>query len=220
MCVLCFCFCFFPPPPVFVCFASLCFPLLSFAFLCFPLLSFALLCFALLCFALCCLVLPICLLRACLLVSFWFVFLLVWLFVCFFMCLFRPCHKIRTVCSIELRRISCEQILEGTNKCLLIRCRCGSKPMVPFWGRCTTHFTILVGIGMLTGGGILTHGHVARPWLSIADWQGWCRIAAVLYVLLAAFGNANFLAGYTQNGYEFQQGTTSQVFGGHESPPK
>ena len=35
----------------------------------------------------------------------------------------------------------------------------GSKPMVPFWGRCTTH---LVENGMFTGGTIwmLTHGHV------------------------------------------------------------
>ena len=41
---------------------------------------------------------------------------------------------------------------------------CGSKPMVLFWGRCTTQFRpILVEIGMFTGGPIwiLTHGHLA-----------------------------------------------------------
>ena len=34
-------------------------------------------------------------------------------------------------------------------------CGCGSKPMVPFWDRCTTHlrtYFILVGIGIFTGG--------------------------------------------------------------------
>ena len=42
---------------------------------------------------------------------------------------------------------------------------CVSKPMVPFWGRCITHFrTYFSGwIGMFTGDTIrvLTHGHIA-----------------------------------------------------------
>ena len=28
---------------------------------------------------------------------------------------------------------------------------CGSKPMVPFWGRCTTHFSQLWGLGCSLG---------------------------------------------------------------------
>ena len=38
---------------------------------------------------------------------------------------------------------------------------CGSKPMVPFWGRCTTHFS-LCWWGLFTGGTIwlLTRGHI------------------------------------------------------------
>ena len=40
---------------------------------------------------------------------------------------------------------------------------CGSKPLVPFWGRSTTHFSLFfAGIGMFTGGTIwiLTHTHM------------------------------------------------------------
>ena len=26
---------------------------------------------------------------------------------------------------------------------MVVLCGCGSKPMVPFWGRCTTHFSLI-----------------------------------------------------------------------------
>ena len=40
---------------------------------------------------------------------------------------------------------------------------CGSRPMVPFWGRCTTHFrTYFSGDWDVHWGyGILTHGHIS-----------------------------------------------------------
>ena len=39
---------------------------------------------------------------------------------------------------------------------------CGSKPMVPFWGRCTTHFSrdFSGDWDVHWGYGILTHGHI------------------------------------------------------------
>ena len=42
---------------------------------------------------------------------------------------------------------------------------CGSKPMVPLWGRCTTHFKpILVGDwDVHCGYGLLTHSQMTRP---------------------------------------------------------
>ena len=45
--------------------------------------------------------------------------------------------------------------LHATCSCgrLKLKCGCGSKPMVPFWSRCTTHVSLFsVAIGMFTGG--------------------------------------------------------------------
>ena len=40
---------------------------------------------------------------------------------------------------------------------------CGSKPMVPFWGRCSTHFSLFWwGLGCSLGYGILTRGQVTQ----------------------------------------------------------
>ena len=42
-----------------------------------------------------------------------------------------------------------------------VRCGCGSKPMVPFWGRCTTHLVYFSGDWDVHWGyGLWTHGHV------------------------------------------------------------
>ena len=67
-------------------------------------------------------------------------------------------------------RVACERQFVLLKRCLLgqiqsasLRCGCGSKPMVPFWGRCTTHFrTYFSGDWNVHWGyGILTHGHMA-----------------------------------------------------------
>ena len=59
---------------------------------------------------------------------------------------------------LELRKLA------GSYNFSCSACGCGSNPMVPFWGRCTTYFrTYFSGwIGIFTGGTIwlLTHGHV------------------------------------------------------------
>ena len=60
------------------------------------------------------------------------------------------------------RRGSCgesEFALEGSRE--RQRRGCGSKPMVQFWGRCTTHFCLFSGDwDVYWGYGILTHGHM------------------------------------------------------------
>ena len=71
------------------------------------------------------------------------------------------CHVHMCCCRIPCRRCSA----------------CGSKPMVPFWGRCTTHFrTYFSGcIGMFLGGTIwiLTHGLLHTVAKGLVDRHLW-----------------------------------------------
>ena len=63
----------------------------------------------------------------------------------------------------KLRFQTCENRLEGHQESV----GCGSKPMVAFWGGCTTHvWSILVGIRMFARGTIwtLTHGQLTASY--------------------------------------------------------
>ena len=73
---------------------------------------------------------------------------------------------------------------------------CGSKPMVPLWDRCTTHFSLFQwGLGRSLGDGILTHSHMvkrrARP---PCDWAArswsWRRRSAGAHCCGCFFGRA------------------------------
>ena len=65
----------------------------------------------------------------------------------------------------------------------------GSKAMVPFWGRCTTHFrTYFSGIGRFTGGTIwiLTHGQTAAS----VDEEAWAAFQQLPAERRACAGHA------------------------------
>ena len=55
-----------------------------------------------------------------------------------------------------------QPFLEGHGDSLVDSFGRGSKPMVPFWGRCTTHFQFIFcgDWSVHWGYGVLTHGHL------------------------------------------------------------